>query len=197
MIILVSVLIVIDIVLLAALFYLNNKRSEYLDVIKDFNDERKVLTSIRNEVNSDLASLKSESKSFYEKLTILAAEAELEIKQGKESLKANLKETIEEITPNIENPIKEMTAKQISLEKTLRKAEKTKTLLNKSIANGEQLITLISKNIPYEQLIEEIKDRKYRDARQLIGQGLSPLEVSKELGISESEVRIIAGLSLA
>jgi regulatory protein YycI of two-component signal transduction system YycFG len=190
-------LIVIDLVLLGALLFLNQKRNEYIEVIKELNEERQVLRSLKDEVKSDLLLLKSEGRKFYDKVSLLATEAEQEINSGKSALRENLKSSIAELAPSLEKPLADINRQQLSLEKTIRRSDQSRDLLIKSIDRGEKLLQILTSKVPFDKALEEMKDAKYTSARQLLSHGLSPREVSAELNIPESEVRLLAGFKLS
>ncbi|MBP9708371.1 MAG: hypothetical protein KBD78_12060 [Oligoflexales bacterium] len=190
-------LIVIDLVLLGALLFLNQKRNEYIEVIKELNEERQVLNSLKDEVKSDLLSLKSEGRKFYDKVSLLATEAEQEINSGKSALRENLKSSIAELAPSLEKPLADINRQQLSLEKTIRRSDQSRDLLIKTIDRGEKLLQILTSKVPFDKALEEMKDAKYTSARQLLSHGLSPREVSAELNIPESEVRLLAGFKLS
>jgi hypothetical protein len=102
---------------------------------------------------------------------------------------------VQELTSRFEAPVKEITRKQASLEALLRKVDQEKTLLQRLLQRGEKLARFFDERVPYEEVLEEIEDKKYADARALLARGKSPVTVAQELGMSESEVRLVAGLA--
>jgi hypothetical protein len=77
----------------------------------------------------------------------------------------------------------------------LRRIEKEKQILLKSVSRGEKIARFFDKRLPYEEVLEDIEDKKYIDARHLLSQGIAPKQVAQELGMPESEINLMIGLA--
>ena len=79
------------------------------------------------------------------------------------------------------------------MDSILRRVEEEKATLQRLVARSEKLCQFFDERIPYEEVLAEIEDKKYADARALLARGKSARAVAQELGLSESEVRLVAG----
>jgi len=91
--------------------------------------------------------------------------------------------------------MRELTRKQQYVESLLKKVEAEQIILQKVVLRVEKIAQLFDKKMPYEEVLSELEDKKYTDARYLRSKGMNPTQVARDLGMSESEVRLVAGLS--
>jgi len=187
-------LIVIDMVLIGAVYLLNSRRMEDLSAIQELTQERHLLNEMRKTIEEELSLASSKSQSAIERVTQLAMEAEQEVKTGSSTLAKELESIIGQLSARFESPLMELTKRQSALEALLRKFSQEKQLIQNSIERGEKICRLFNENMPIETVIKEIEDKKFADARQMLAQGYKADEVSSQLGISKAEVRLLAGI---
>jgi hypothetical protein len=189
-------LLLLDFVLLGAVIYLGKKRvSDNNEMILEITEERRYLTELRNSIQEDLENSRIQSKDYLNRVTQIATEAELEVKAGGSTLTKEMEVIGGQLANKFEKPLQELAKRQANLDTLLRRVDTEKLLLLKALERGEKLIEFFNKNVPYEDVIEAIKDKKYQDARQLLARGHAPEKVAKELGMNHSEVRMLAGLA--
>lgn len=188
-------LIIIDFGLIALIWHLSRKQGSNLDVLSDMAEERQMLLDLRQTVREELETAHRKARETLEKAARLAAEAEQEIKCGGQTISKEVESAIAAATEDLREPLLEFGRKQAGMETLLRRAEGEKTVLLKLIARGEKLCQFFDERVPYEEVLAEIKDKKYMDARALLARGKSPSLVAQELGLSESEVRLVAGFA--
>lgn len=193
--ILLTLLIMLDVALLAAVFFLNRRQGAHLELVEELTEERRLLTELRTSVQEELEAAHGKARETLDKATRLAAEAELEVKSGGQTIAQEMGAVAEQLTARFEEPLKELTRKQSYLETLLRRVDQEKTVLAKLIARGEKICKFFDERVPYREVLEEIEDKKYADARSLLAKGKAPNAVALELGMSESEVRLVAGLA--
>lgn len=192
--ILLAVLIGMD---FALVFLVMKQRSLQTDYVKQLDvlaEERQLVSELKSDVMNLAEDLRRQGDATIHKVTILATEAEQEIRSGRDQLKTSVEEVIKDSLPDLKKPLKEIKDVQLRLEKSVRTSEQARLLLNKAVARAETIEKLLNKEFSYEQFLESIKEQKYHDARQLIAQGLSSSAVAAELNISESEVRLLSGM---
>jgi len=192
---LVFVLVIMDICLIAAVFFQNRKRSNNHDeLIMEITEERRYLTELRNSIQEELDGSKLQSKEVLRKVTELAMEAEQEVKSGSETIATQMQIVAERLESNFESPLKELAKRQAGLEALYKRMAQEKDLLARMIERAEKLAKFFHKNVPYEDVLEEIQDKKYSDARKLLAQGYKAERVAKELGMTASEVKLLADI---
>lgn len=192
--ILLILLIVVDIALLGVVYFLGKQRINPVEIIKEVDEERRRLTELHTTIRDEMKLAQQKSRDLYEKISALANDIEMETKSGGKNLAEEVEQLFGEFSKKIEHPIKQITKKQASMENLLKKASKEKEVLVKILSRGEELIKFFNKNIPYEEVLQEIEDKKYADARHLLSQGLEPDRVAKELNLPESEVSLLAAI---
>ncbi len=192
---LMTVLVVLDLGLIAAILLINRRQGVQTDLLDEMNEERRLLSDLRETVKGELEAAQFKARETLDKAAKLAAEAEHEIKVGGSSLASEMEGVAAELSSRLDTPLKELTRKQNSMENLLRRIEQEKQVLTKLLQRGEKICRFFDNRVPYEEVLREIEDKKYADARSLLARGTSPSKVAHELGMSETEVRLIAGLS--
>jgi len=192
---LLAVLIVGDLGLLAAVFLLSRRQEAQLELVEELTEERRLLTELRGSVQEELEAAQVKARETLEKALRLAAEAEQEVKTGSAQVAHEMESVATHLTARFESPLRELAKKQSYLESLLRRVEDEKVVLQKLIARGEKICRFFDERISYEEVLAEIEDKKYADARSLLARGKSPAHVAVELGMSEMEVRLVAGLA--
>ena len=129
-----------------------------------------------------------------QKISKLAAEAEMEVKQGGATLAKELEGLLSELTGRFEGPISELTKKAQRTEMVIKRAQQERKLLLRAMQKAEQLIGFFDKKVPYEEILSEIEDKKYSDARALITKGMGHEAIADELSMPIAEVKMLAGV---
>jgi hypothetical protein len=188
-------LILLDVGLLAAVFLLNRKQDAHMEMMEELTEERRLLGELRTNVHEELEAAQFKARETLEKAMRLATEAELEVKSGGKTIASEMESVVSDLADKFEKPLKEIATRQAYLETLLRKVDDEKAIMQKLIARGEKICRFFDSRVSFEEVMEEIEDKKYSDARSMLARGKSPTSVAKELGLSESEVRLVAGLS--
>ena len=192
---LLAALILMDLGLIVAVYLLSRRRETHLELVEELTEERRLLAELRTVVQEELEAAQAKARSTLDKAVRLATEAEQEVKAGGQTIAKELELVVAELTDRFSDPLKELSRKQSYLESLLRRVEDEKTSLQKLLARGEKICRFFDNRVPYEEVLAEIEDKKYADARLLLARGKAPGAVATELGMSETEVRLVAGLS--
>jgi hypothetical protein len=192
---LLTILVLLDVVLLACFFFLNRRQEAHIELIEELSEERRLLSELRRSVQEELESAQVKSRESIGMVTRLAAEAEHEVKNGGATIAKEMEGVVSHLTEKFESPLKELTRRTGYLETVLRKVEVEKKVLKNLIARGEKVIRFFDDKVPYEQVLHEIEETKYSDARALLAKGIERDEIAKQLGMSVSEVKAVAGLT--
>jgi hypothetical protein len=189
-------LLLCDVGLVLAFYYLNRRQERQDGVLAEITEERLAITELRDRIKADLTAAEATSRAARSDIAKLAAEAELEVKNGGGILAVELEKFVNEFRARIEGNIKEISRKQLSLEKAQKKIEIEREKLTKTVGRAEKLAKFFSKNLPYEEVLAEIEDQKYIDARRLLTQGVAPKAVAAQLGMKESEMDILSSMAV-
>lgn len=192
--IILGILVVLDIVLLGIVYVLGKRQVQPLEIMQDLTEDRRMLKELRLVVKEELEDGLTRMRSMLERVNKLAAEVELEIKSSRTSMNKEMEEVLGQFSNNVEKIVGQITRKQASLEKISRVAEQQTLLLSKSLERGEKMAQFFNNRLPYEEVLEEIQDKKYADARELLSRGMMPQEVARYLNMPESEVSLIAAV---
>ena len=192
---LLAALILMDLGLMVAVYLLSRRRETHLELVEELTEERRLLAELRTVVQEELEAAQAKARSTLDKAMRLATEAEQEVKTGGQTIAKEMELVVAELTDRFSDPLKELSRKQSYLESLLRRVEDEKTSLQKLLARGEKICRFFDNRVPYEEVLAEIEDKKYADARLLLARGKAPGAVATELGMSETEVRLVAGLS--
>lgn len=188
-------LLVLDFGLIVCIAILNRRQEAHLSLVEDMTEERRLLNELRASVQEELQAGQYKIKESVDKVAQLATEAEIEVKSGGQTIAEEVEKIMVTLTSQFENPLRELNRKQAAIENLLRKLDKEKSLLSKLTQRAEKVCHFLGNKIPYDELLEEIEDKKYADARELLARGETPKFIAEELGMPESEVRLVAGFS--
>ena len=188
---LLSALIFLDIGLIIVVARLSQRRdSGQLELA----EERQLLGELRSSVKEELEAAQAKARATLDKAMRLATEAEQEVKTGGQSLAQEMEQVAAQLTGQFDEPLRELGKRQTYLEALLRRIDTEKASLQKLLARGEKICRFFDNRVPYEEVLAEIEDKKYADARSLLARGKAPASIAAELGMSETEVRLVAGL---
>ncbi len=168
--ILLGVLISIDFGLIFLLLRQRSLQTDYVKQLDVLAEERQLVAQLKSDVMTLAEDLRHQGDATIHKVTILATEAEQEIRTGRDQLKSSIEEVIKESLPDLKKPLKEIKEVQLRLEKSVRSSEQARLLLNKSVERAQTIQKLLNKEFTYEQFLESIKEQKHHDARQLLAQ---------------------------
>ena len=192
---LLAALVLLDVALIGAVFFLSRKQEEQSEIVSELTEERRAISELRQTVTEELEAAQARVRGAVERVGHLAAEAEHEVKSGSQILKAEVDSMVSQLSFRFEAPLKELAKRQQYLETLLRQLDQHKTLIQKVVSRGEKMVKLFDDRVPYEDVIQELENKKYSDARFMIAQGVSPQKVAIDLGMAEHEIRLIADLS--
>ena len=194
--ILLIILFALDFVLLALVLSARRKPlRDDVDMSREMAEERKYLNELRTSIQEDLGSAQRKSREILDRVTKIAAEAEQEVKNGSLVIRSELDATIAQISTRLEEPLSRLAERQAGIEKMIQRLDRQKSLVQKLVERGEKICRFFDQRVSYEEILDDLEDKKYADARHLLVQGHKPEQVAKDLGISLSEVRLIANVS--
>lgn len=193
--ILLVALILLDLGLLAAVFLLNRRQDQHMELVEELSEERRLLSELRANVHEELEAAQFKARETLDKAMHLATEAEMEVKSGGKTIASEMESVVSDLADKFEKPLKEIATQKSYLETLLRRVEEEKSTMQKLLARGEKICRFFDSRVSFEEVLEEIEDKKYADARSMLARGKNPAAVARELGLSESEVRLVAGLT--
>jgi hypothetical protein len=189
-------LIAIDLILIGLVFIALRRRQapDILHVIREMDQEQRLLKEMRDSVKEELEQKHADMKQLYERVAAMATDAEIELKNSGSIVSQEVATVLAEAQRHMEEPLKLMTRHRTRLSALIQKSQEERQILQKSMARAEKLARFFDKRIPYQEVLDEIEDKKYSDARFLLSKGLSPEQVARELGLPASEVQMIASM---
>lgn len=189
-----AILALLDLVLLGVVYVLGKRQIQPVEILRDLNEERRLLKELRQAVKEELEDAHRRSHDALRRVSTVATEVEMEFKGGRETMNKEMEEVLKEFSGKVETLLSGLTKKQAMIEKLLKKVETEKAVLGKALERGDKLTRFFNQSVPYEEVLEEIEDKKYSDARELLSKGLKPRDVAKCLGMPEAEVTLIAAV---
>jgi hypothetical protein len=189
--VLVITLIFADLILLVAIYRLGIRQKAQEATISDLTEERLLLKDMQERMRNDLALAETRQKELFNRFSQLAAEAEEECSRVKAGVQETIEEISREVSQKFETPLKELMTRQGSIELQYKKIKAERESMERTITRGQELAVFFNKNSKYEDVLSEIQDKKYEDARVLIAKGNSVDSISKTLGMTRSEVELV------
>ncbi len=187
-------LIVADIGLAFAFIRLSKRQEAHRQLMSEMTEERALLNDLRSSIRNDLSVAQSQVRAMKEQVQVLATEAELEVKNGTEAIAREVEGIVAQLSTKLEQPLNEITTKQHYVERLLQRIQGERKAFSRVTERANELARFFQEGIPFDEVIKELEDKKFSDIRAMVTQGVSPAKVAKELGVSEQEVRLIAGL---
>jgi DNA-binding NarL/FixJ family response regulator len=188
-----AVLAVADVILVVAFLRLQKRQFDNQNVIRELTEERSLLADLRDSVRNELMAAQSQARATRDQVQVLATEAEQEVKRGVEQITREAEGIVSNIAGKLEKPFQELTNKQHFLMKLAKDAESQRELLSRVVTRAEHAAKLLQSAEKWEDIVEELESRRYHDIRAMLAKGLSTEKISKELGVSENEVRVVTG----
>jgi hypothetical protein len=189
-----SLVFILDIFLLLSIFFLYKKWESHDTVLSDITEERQIIFGIQKEIREDCLKTESKSNDFLFKIQKIASEIESDIEQSKKTIRDNLESVVIDLSTSFEVPLKELMLRQQSLHSLYNKISEEKDLLSKMLLRAENLVHFFDQKKNYEDVLKDIEQKKYDDARSLMARGFTAQRIVKELGLSLSEVQTIEKL---
>ena len=183
-----------DFVLLFLFLKLRTEKEQNSEILREVLEEKRQITDMVKVYSEELKSLGTSARDTYDKINMIAAEAELELESAGDVISKQVEEVLNEVSADITSKFSQIDEKKRSFEEFNNSLDKNRKTLIRLINRAEKLAKFFNDNIPYEQVLEEIEDKKYMDARHLLANGYSPEEVSSELNLSASEVKLLVSI---
>lgn len=186
---------VFDICLLLYVYFSSKKQVRYTDLLNVFKEERLVLEEMRGSFKEEVSHAKKELKALCQRAETIVTESEMIFQQAKSNIDEASKELSSEISSHLSMSLLDVQKRCENLDRLMRQSEFNKNLLLKGIEKAEILTQFFNEKIPYEELIEEIEDKKFVDARTLLSKGVCAEDVARQVNMPLSEVRLLLGIS--
>jgi signal transduction histidine kinase len=189
-----ALLFVADVILVFLFYRLSRKQNEHSAVMSELTEERAMLSDMRAAIRDELNAARQDVRSMKEQMQVLAAEAEQEVRSGISTISGEIDSLVAQIGQKFDEPLKEMNSKQHYLEKLVQRIQVERQNLARTTERAGAIAKFFQEGVKFEDVIKDIEDKKFSDIRALIAQGQSPANVAREIGVSEKEVRFVAGL---
>jgi HPt (histidine-containing phosphotransfer) domain-containing protein len=181
----------VDILLVfGMLVLLKNQRGTDL-AISDLTAEREMIAGLQTSIRHDISKTSNEQKSMMTRLSKIAAEIEQEVSSQKSGIGDNLDQITSELAQEFEKPLRELTKKQNALANLYKKIKAERAEIERTAEKAAQLIKFFNEKVPYDEILCELEDKKYMDARRLLAKGVSAKEVSTRLGLPLAELEVM------
>ena len=188
-------LIAADLALVYAFMRLSKKQQVHQKMMLHLNEERSMLSELRSEIRDDITTARTELRAIKEQVQVIAMEAEQEVRQGMQSMTGEVEQMMGHLAERLDGPLNAVTDKQHYVENLLQRLHREKVQLARLTNRAAQLTKFFKEDLPYEEVLKDLENKKFSDIRALIVQGVKPEKIARELSVSEQEVRLVAGLN--
>ena len=192
---LLAILLILDLGLVAGIFLYLKYNKNQVGVLEALTEERVALKRLRSEFDEALQNADQRIDRKLGQFRQLAAETEKEAGAAKGQIREALDGVLQDFSEKLEQPLKELSRRQNSLEGMIRLCGQQRESLLEAVKKGEVLAKFFHEEIPYDQLLKDIELKKYDDARRLIGRGVPREQIAKELGLRSAEIDLIHSLA--
>lgn len=188
-------IIAVDVLLIFGMYILLRNQKGTDLAISDLTAERELISNLQSTIKKDISITNAEQKTMMSKLSMIAAEIEQEVSSQKSGITENLDEITSELAKEFEAPLRELTRKQNAIEALYKRLKQERLEIDRATEKASQLIKFFNDKVPYEDILSELEDKKYTDARRLLSKGMTPDEVSNRLGLPVAELEVMGNIS--
>ncbi len=195
---LLALLIGVDFVLIGLVLLALRRKQETgpsVSILRELDHEHRLIKEMREAVREDLLQKHSEMKLLYEKVAIIATETDMELKSGANSLAQEMEQVLQDARTRLDEYLGQIDKRRTGFSSLLKKAQEERQLLQKALSRGEKLTKFFDSTVPYQEVLEELEDKKYVDARHMLSRGIPAAQVARELGLQDAEVQLIASMN--
>lgn len=192
---LIGVLLLVDAGIVLAFWYFMKRRTIEADIVAELAEERRTMERIRDSIREELRAGQARIREASDRVSRLAMEAEQEVKGRSGVLKQEVEQALTGFGGSLDKPLAELATRQEQIAALLRRSDSERSLLRKTLERAEMMCKALDEKAPFDEVLNELREKKYTDARSLLAQGLSPSKVAIETGLGEAEVRILAGIT--
>ena len=185
---------VADVFLIFAFLRLSRRQDAHQSVMAELTEERTMLSDLRNSIRAELNHAQAQVRAMKEQAQHLATEAEQEVQSGISAISAEVEGIISQLSTKFEAPLNDLNAKQHYLESLLQRIQSERKNFTRTTERAGALAKFFKDGVRFDDVMKELEDKKFSDIRAMVAQGLTPTNVARDLGISEQEVRFIAGI---
>ena len=185
---------VADVALVFAFIRLSRRQEAHRQLMMEMTEERALLNDLRASIRSDLSIAQSQVRAMKDQVQVLATEAELEVKNGVDAISKEVENIISQLGSKLEQPLNEIATKQHYVERLLQRIQGERKAFTRVTERANELARFFQEGVQFDEVLKDLEDKKFSDIRAMVTQGVAPQKVAQELGVSEQEVRLIAGL---
>jgi chromosome segregation ATPase len=190
---LLGLLFLADLFLVYFCFRLHGRQNESVEAIRVLSEERAMLSELRNQIRNELATAQSQARALKDQVQVLATEAEQEVRQGIDGITKEVETIINNVSARLDGPLQALEEKQHFVAKISRDAINERNKLNLVVSRAEQLARVLKSSGSWEDVVDDIENRRMREVRALLARGESPEKISRDFGITPQQLKIISG----
>ena len=187
-------LVVVDLILIAIVFYRRSDQAVSPEILQEITQGKRELRELTQEIKDEIRISLEESQTIFKKINAIAAESDVLLNSYQKTLNDEVKGILDEFAHDQVRDQAGFQKSQDKLRRILSEAQSEGQLLKQNIVKAQKISRFFQKKIPYEELLEEIEDKKYMDARHLLAKGYDSAKVAEEVGLPINEVNLIASI---
>lgn len=187
-------LVIADFALLIYIYMISKRKSEAPEILRELAEERRIIEELRASLKDQNLASQKQIRDLTEKVTVLLTEAEVEYDKVKSLLDESSGDLVKEIESKLDQPIEFITKKCDLVQRTVDQLKKEKDSLLLALKKAETFSKFFDQNITYNDVIEEIQDKKYTDARYMLSKGIDSETIATQLNMDRSEVDLLVNL---
>lgn len=193
--ILIGILLLVDAGLIYAFWQFTKRRTIEADIVSELAEERRMIEDLRTGARREIAEGQMRVREASDRVSRMALEAEQEVKGSGGVIRGEVEKVLAGFGGTLDAPLAELASRQEQIQALLRKVESERNVLRKLLARAEMMCKALDEKVPFEEVLSEIREKKYTDARSLLTRGLSISMVAAEVELGEAEIRLLAGIT--
>ncbi len=192
---LIMILLLVDAGLIYAFWHFMRRRTIEADIVSELAEERRMLEDLRRGARVEIAEGQTRVREASDRVSRMALEAEQEVKGSGGVIRGEVEKVLAGFGGTLDAPLAELAVRQEQVQSLLRKVESERNILRKLLTRAEMMCKALDEKAPLDEVLSELREKKYTDARSLLTRGLSVSKVAAEVELSEAEVRLLAGIT--
>jgi DNA-binding NarL/FixJ family response regulator len=186
--------VVLDLVLVAAFFWINRRQKRQEAMMSDFESERRLLSELRQSFSREVETAEKRTKEVLGRIEVLALEVEQDARNSAKFVGEEVDSIMSQIGSRFEEPLQILAEKQQYIESLMARIQSEKASIAAVTERAGAMTKILKSDSKPDDLLREFEDRKFSEIRALLAKGCSVRKISEDLHVSENEVRTVANL---
>ena len=185
-------LILLDAVLIGILFWHIRRGNPAETLLDEISDEGLAIKDMYKTISSELKETQAKGNKTLRKLQQMMSELEQEVEDHQAKLKETVKSAAEDLSARVEEAMQLAPLNVDTIQHLHEQGQAQAQRLKKLVLRAESIsMHLQGQANTAHSAFRPQREELYRDIRELLRSGKSPVDIRDELGVSEAEISLV------